>query len=342
MEIFSLSLTDDSVFGDAFASPLRRIVEINYTDKSASGYDFFNHRGMFAEVQANRNIVAISVARIHKTAGPPLTYQMILVNVDTFAAVVLRKSTAEVSKPRHPLQAELLGLHRQIKDVISSRFTFKLLPNYVAIMYSWDNEGSLYWQEIRDALRLSPTAPPPVRGVGPMTFFIDRLPILDIGTSQLIHTDEYFGMCYEVYITAEMLRTTQDTFGVASRRGEKLWVFRLTLKPASVESLRPKVALELISGFSLGPGTNVENLSLGRTGRRMVLLERLWETDEYTLKKIALPMTGKRDSVVVHDLIPPHIALPFELYRCISIWFEEATGRICFGLHTGEVYLLEV
>lgn len=74
----------------------------------------------------------------------------------------------------------------------------------------------------------------------------------------------------------------------------------------------------------------------------MVLLERLWETDEYKLKKITLPMIGTTNRVVVHELIPPHIALPFELYRCISIWFEEAMGRICFGLHTGEVYLLEV
>lgn len=52
---------------------------------------------MFAEVQANRNIVAVSVARIQRIPAEPLIYQLILINVDTLAAVVLGKTTIEVS-----------------------------------------------------------------------------------------------------------------------------------------------------------------------------------------------------------------------------------------------------
>ncbi|KAF5358452.1 hypothetical protein D9756_001719 [Leucocoprinus leucothites] len=323
VEIFSLSLTDDYIFEDAPVSPLKRVAEISYSDKPAPGYDSLDHRGMFVEVQVNNNLVAVSLARINRS-GPPLTYQIILVDMCSLAAVVISKTIAE--------------------DVTCSRFIFKLLPSHIAILFSGQNEGSLYWQDIRDALKLCSSAGTlALNGTRHTTFFMDRLPIFDIGTLQPTYTSGFFGMLHDVFFTAEVIRTTQSTLGIISRRLERLWAFRLTLSPASpgwAPSLQ--VSLELTSSLRLKTGLNIENLALGRTGYRMVLLERSWETDEYKLKKVTLPMPGRRTNVAVHDLIPSQVALPFELHQCISIWFEEATGRVCFGLHTGQMYLLDV
>lgn len=155
-------------------------------------------------------------------------------------------------------------------------------------------------------------------------------------------------MSYDILFTAETLRPTQSTLGMLSRRSERLWFFRLTLVPtanppgSSSSRISPSISVVPVAGLSMKSGSHMEYLALGRMGYRMIWLERSWETDEYRLMKATLPEPEKGDRILAHELIPPHIALPFELHKCITIWFEEATCRICFGLHTGEVYILEL
>ncbi|KAF9452875.1 hypothetical protein P691DRAFT_150705 [Macrolepiota fuliginosa MF-IS2] len=328
IQVFSLSLTDNYLHEDALISPLQRVLEISLADKLNSDHDPPEYQGMFIEAQVNNNIVATSLARVNRS-GPPLTYQIILVNMDTYTALVLKQDLAE--------------------DVASSRFTFKLFPEHIAILFAKMGEGSLIWKDVKDLTKSgSSLHRASLQGVGPTTLFMNQFPVLNIGSLQSQYTSEYFSMSHDVSFTAESLRPTQSGFGIVSCRLEKLWFFYFTLEPTvtapsgSISVNLSSISLKSVTSFSLKSDSHVENLALGRTGCRIVWLERSWETDEYRLLKATLPGPRLRNKVLACNLIPPHIALPFELHKCSAIWFEEATGRICFGLHTGEVYILEL
>ncbi|KAL0580947.1 hypothetical protein V5O48_001039 [Marasmius crinis-equi] len=80
----------------------------------------------------------------------------------------------------------------------------------------------------------------------------------------------------------------------------------------------------------------IDIICMGHTGRRAVWLERRWDTDAFVLMK------GSFDRApLVAPLVPPHMALPFEFHACQSLAFDEATGRVCVALHTGDIYLLD-
>ncbi|KAJ3574572.1 hypothetical protein NP233_g1682 [Leucocoprinus birnbaumii] len=267
VEIFSLSLTNDYMFEDAPVSPLKRFAKLFHWDKLAPKDASFDQSGTFVffEVQVNNNIVAVSRVQI-KSSEPPLAYHIIFIDVNTLAAVVLSKTVAE--------------------DVTSSRFIFKLFYRHVAILFSGENEGSIYWQNIHDVFKLCPSATSlGLARTRPTILFMDAFLVLDIEALTPIYTSKHFGMAYEISFTPEVTRATQRTLGLISRRLERLWVFRLSLSPSPPQTRSSEVSIELTSSFSLKVGLNVENLALGRTGYRMVLLERSWETDEYRLKK---------------------------------------------------------
>lgn len=238
-----------------------------------------------------------------------------------------------------------------LKDTTASRLLlFKLFPEHVVIVFSKQNEGALHWQNIRDVLRSCHPVGSPKRIVGSTTVFIESLPVPHNAPLLRLYSSELFAISNDVSFTAETLRPTQCSLGVVSRLSQDLQFFRLTFvptAPASSGSSKPKdlstIQLELIGNFRLKPGSHVEHLSVGRTGHRMVWLERSWETDAYELMKASFPESSAYGNRIrVNQLIPPHVALPFELHRCTAIWLEEATGRVCFGLHTGEIYLLEL
>ncbi|PBL03629.1 hypothetical protein ARMGADRAFT_1157719 [Armillaria gallica] len=78
---------------------------------------------------------------------------------------------------------------------------------------------------------------------------------------------------------------------------------------------------------------------IGSSGRRAVWLERRWDTDVFTLMKGTFSPEQKGPTIV-EKLLPPHLVLPFEVVSCQSLAFEESTGRVCLGLHTGDLYVL--
>jgi hypothetical protein len=88
------------------------------------------------------------------------------------------------------------------------------------------------------------------------------------------------------------------------------------------------------------PGTNGTSAPLacvGMTGRRAVWFERHWERDEVSLMRLSHSTIGSTAGV----LIGPSPALPFTPAACHSMAFDEVTGRLCVGLETGELYVLD-
>jgi hypothetical protein len=81
-----------------------------------------------------------------------------------------------------------------------------------------------------------------------------------------------------------------------------------------------------------------EIVNLGKSGRRAVWVQRMWATDAFELMKGSFAH-GK---VVVGDLFASRLALPFEISAVQTITFDEATGKVGLGLHTGEIYLFQL
>ncbi|KAK2463399.1 hypothetical protein APHAL10511_004485 [Amanita phalloides] len=90
--------------------------------------------------------------------------------------------------------------------------------------------------------------------------------------------------------------------------------------------------------FKTAIGTRPEIVCMGKTGYRAVWLDHEWESDEHRLWKATF---RPGDPATVDPLVPPHHPLPFEAHMIASLSFEEATGRVCVGLRTGAVYILE-
>lgn len=93
--------------------------------------------------------------------------------------------------------------------------------------------------------------------------------------------------------------------------------------------------------FSTPASAASDIVCLGRTGHRSVWLERRWDTDTFTLMKATFSPEGKRAAVVAR-LLSGHFTLPFETFSIQSMAFDEGTGRVSLGLHTGELYILDL
>ncbi|KDR76201.1 hypothetical protein GALMADRAFT_247460 [Galerina marginata CBS 339.88] len=91
--------------------------------------------------------------------------------------------------------------------------------------------------------------------------------------------------------------------------------------------------------FATPPNVSLDPACIGKTGYRAVWLSHQWEIDDFRLLKASFPINGEPH--FVEPLQPPEMPLPFEPHTCRSLYFEEATGRLFVGVHTGEIYLLE-
>jgi hypothetical protein len=101
-----------------------------------------------------------------------------------------------------------------------------------------------------------------------------------------------------------------------------------------------RVQPSFVGPFNTHASASAELVCLGETGSRAVWLERRWTSDEYTLMKATFSSNGT-NPVVVEPLLARGSALPFELHMCQSLAFEEATGRVCLTIYTGELYILQ-
>lgn len=101
----------------------------------------------------------------------------------------------------------------------------------------------------------------------------------------------------------------------------------------------------LMHQFHVADEASADFICLGQTGRRAVWLEHRWrygwEAEEFFLMKGGFSPDPDKEPIVA-PLLPSHLALPFELHTCQSLAFDEASGLVCLGLHTGELYILEL
>jgi hypothetical protein len=92
--------------------------------------------------------------------------------------------------------------------------------------------------------------------------------------------------------------------------------------------------------FTVPGSTSIEVVKIGTRGHRAVWLEHNWELQQFRLMKLSAPVAGHgKPSVGV--LLPPDPELPFTPRECQSLAFDEVTGRVCLGLYTGNLYILD-
>lgn len=92
--------------------------------------------------------------------------------------------------------------------------------------------------------------------------------------------------------------------------------------------------------FFTPSNATLDPMCLGKTGLRALWLSHQWNTDGYKLMRASFPVVVGSDAVVA-PLQAPDIALPFEPHTCRSLYFEEATGKVWVGIHTGEIFVLQ-
>ena len=91
--------------------------------------------------------------------------------------------------------------------------------------------------------------------------------------------------------------------------------------------------------FTVPGSTSIEVAKIGTRGHRAVWLEHNWESQQFRLMKMSVPVGHDKPHVGV--LLPPDPELPFSPRECQSLAFDEVTGRVCLGLYTGDLYILD-
>jgi len=92
--------------------------------------------------------------------------------------------------------------------------------------------------------------------------------------------------------------------------------------------------------FTVPGSTSIEFAKVGTRGHRAVWMEHNWELQQFRLMKLSAPV-GYAKSPSVGVLLPPDPELPFSPRECQSLAFDEVTGRVCLGLYTGTLYILD-
>jgi len=92
--------------------------------------------------------------------------------------------------------------------------------------------------------------------------------------------------------------------------------------------------------FTVPGSTSIEISKVGTRGHRAVWLEHNWESQQFRLMKLSAPV-GHSMPPSVGVLLPPDPELPFSPRECQSLAFDEVTGRVCLGLYTGTLYILD-
>jgi hypothetical protein len=112
------------------------------------------------------------------------------------------------------------------------------------------------------------------------------------------------------------------------------------VKPAMVmhpnaETIEPLWSLETPTG------SYPDILCVGESGQRLLWLERKWEAEEeyYRIMKAAF---NAESGLSMTRVWPNYVALPFQPHACRAMYLEECTGRMCFALHTEEIYIAEL
>jgi hypothetical protein len=147
----------------------------------------------------------------------------------------------------------------------------------------------------------------------------------------------------EYHLSCEPTVHGSKSFPIAIRHtseADPLSNYLISLYQIPLEPSHTRGTIVPVDTLRMTRGSTIDLICLGETGRRFVWLERLWEMDDWQFMRAA-PNSGEGRPPLVAPLWPAHVGLPFEPHACHAMCFEECTGRICFSLHTEELYIME-
>ena len=172
-------------------------------------------------------------------------------------------------------------------------------------------------------------------GLGPIAFSFNVTPIPSLSLPDFAISDSInippVGQCSRLSMVAFDAR--------ASRAGGGHLVH--FCPEGTNDNGQPPSQLQIIEPrkFAVPGSTSIEVVKIGTRGHRAVWLEHNWELQQFRLMKLSAPVGHSKPSVGV--LLPPDPELPFTPRECQSLAFDEVTGRVCLGLYTGDLYILD-
>ncbi|TRM64203.1 hypothetical protein BD626DRAFT_491076 [Schizophyllum amplum] len=314
-----------------------------------------SHEGTFNEVHVADYIVAVSLARFEGQHVP--VYQILLVNTRTCVHLLVNPSIPQYSdhkhfrlcgavEPRHILflntsPGRTASLVTHIHALPSELFDIEPPPERESIRARSPHTPP--YRPRGSPPHSTPSSPPPPASppprlveLGPLVHRheIPTVPVRLQTYASDVQMDPSTGRC-----ALAVLAFHGAYVGSRGQAGARSTVFSLPRK-------RSDSASADVQTFRMDPLVGLDIVCIGRSGRRAVWLERNWETDAFALVKADFGApgdkgAGEKRQLVVAPLLPPHLALPFEAHACQSLAFDEARGRVCLALHTGDVYVLD-
>ncbi|KAL0955001.1 hypothetical protein HGRIS_003926 [Hohenbuehelia grisea] len=100
------------------------------------------------------------------------------------------------------------------------------------------------------------------------------------------------------------------------------------------------LARGMLNRFSLQVAAMQENVAMGDAGYRAVWVEHDLESNDYRMMKMVIPIDDE-EPVQIAELFPPNKALPFRLEACLSLAFDDVSGRLCFGVLNSCIYIMD-
>ncbi|RDB26056.1 hypothetical protein Hypma_006542 [Hypsizygus marmoreus] len=270
--------------------------------------------GTFFDVQVFENLVATTIARFSDAISPP-TFEILFINTTTHAQWLFSPQLPqEFERLRCKLFADkivLIGVERNCTVAVQA---YSLLP----MMFCAS-------EKLSDCNAITPI---------PLTLETE-----DIGartTEEAIR----FPSGFDFHLSANFTTKTSTNLPIIvfpAPLQAKGSGYMLDL-PLGCIAAHTEVDRRLVQPFRTHPKASVDIICVGATGHRAVWLQRRWDTDEFELMKVSF---SDSRAPKVAALLPRHLALPFEAHTCVSLAFDEATGRVCVGLHTGDLYILD-
>ncbi|KAF9003930.1 hypothetical protein BDQ17DRAFT_1355147 [Cyathus striatus] len=314
--IYNLSLEEDETGILSDSKPLKFVGMIPTPEEGAAYFD----------VHISGHILVSSLATFPRLAsGPSISYKLLVVNTQTnFKALI----------------------DPQLPEPFNSHIEFKvrLYPEFV-ILLGW-KACQLYV-----CLRKLPSEAfsSTVRPVSTLSN-LDFQKLDQWGATLMEYDIPAFDNMFDVYLSNES-SSRHATFMTAvffysvslsmNMRG-KFLRFKFDASHLKENNHQKRMAVEgPCHGYALPYNSSQDIVCMGRTGNKAIWFERKWDTDDYQIRLMKASIPANGEPPIVEMLLPKHVALPFELHTVQCLYFDEATGRVCFGLHTGDVYIME-
>ncbi|KAH6913076.1 hypothetical protein BKA70DRAFT_1261809 [Coprinopsis sp. MPI-PUGE-AT-0042] len=270
-----------------------------------------SHYGeIFFDVQISGSIVVAGLAKRGEDIASPMTYELLMIDIET-------GSSSYVGLPVQGLSRIQLKLYDGLLYTIG-------VPSGVATM----------------ALVISiHTLPREIRSNTPDDTFLPSFATYRIGN---------FPSNFEFYISKEPAVHSSPPLPIVVFYESPSILNRGTIAsfaiPHDVKPTKNPEAQTLspLWTFEIPSGSYPDILCVGESGQRLLWLERKWEAEEEDYYRIMKAAFNTESGLSATRVWPNYVALPFQPPTCRAMYLEECTGRMCFALHTEEIYVAEL